>query len=178
MFFGSPKGLLAFFPERVIDDPSLPAVVLTDFWLFGNPWRVGKDPLKQPISFTRSVTLTPSQNIFSFEFSALSYSNPTQNRYRYRLEGLEKEWNERDSTRRLVTYTTLAPGDYVFRVQGSNSLARGVEHYWRQRPDQSLRPLVDLVVGSSGFHAVDPYCHDCTLPHPSAALGVSAQSAV
>src|SRR5262249_13189208 len=42
--------------------------------------------------------------------------------YRYRLEGLEKQWNERDSTRRLVTYTTLEPGDYVFRVQGSNSL--------------------------------------------------------
>src|SRR5712671_2432396 len=79
-------------------------------------------PLQQSIPFTRSLTFAPSQNIFSLEFSALSYSDPTRNRYRYRLEGLEEQWNERDSTRRLVTYTTLAPGDYTFRVQGSNSL--------------------------------------------------------
>jgi signal transduction histidine kinase len=122
MFFGSSKGLLAFFPERVTDNTSPPPVVLTDFWLFGDRWRVGKDPLKQSISFTRSLTFAPSQYIFSFEFSALSYSDPTRNRYRHRLEPLEKEWNERDSNRRFVTYTTLAPGDYVFRVQGSNSL--------------------------------------------------------
>jgi signal transduction histidine kinase len=122
MFFGSSRGLLAFFPERVNDNTSPPPVVLTDFWLFGDRWRVGKDPLKQSISFTRSLTFAPSQNIFSFEFSALSYSDPTRNRYRYRLEGLEEQWNERDSTRRFVTYTTLAPGDYVFRVQASNSL--------------------------------------------------------
>jgi signal transduction histidine kinase len=114
--------LLAFFPERVTDNTSPPPVVLTDFWLFGDRWRVGKDPLKQSISFTRSLIFAPSQKIFSFEFSALGYSDPTRNRYRYRLEGLEEQWNERDSTRRFVTYTTLAPRDYVFRVQGSNSL--------------------------------------------------------
>ena len=122
MFFGSSRGVLAFFPERVTDNPSPPPVVLTDFWLFGDRLNAGKDPLKQSISFSRSLTLSPSQDIFSFEFSALSYSDSARNRYRYRLEGLENEWNERDSTRRLVTYTTLAPGDYVFRVQGSNSM--------------------------------------------------------
>jgi signal transduction histidine kinase len=122
MFFGSSKGLLTFFAEGVVDDSSPPPVVLTDFWLFGDRSRAGKDLLKQSISFVRSLTLAPRQNIFSIEFSALSYSDPARNRYRYRLAGLEKQWNERDSTRRLVTYTTLAPGDYVFRVQGSNSL--------------------------------------------------------
>ena len=122
MFFGSSGGFLAFFPERVIDNTSPPPVVLTDFWLFGDRWRAGKDPLKRSISFARSLTFSPSQNIFSFEFSALSYSDPTRNRYRYRLEGLEQQWNDRDSSRRFVTYTTLAPGDYTFRVQGSNSL--------------------------------------------------------
>jgi signal transduction histidine kinase/ligand-binding sensor domain-containing protein len=122
MFFGSSNGFLAFYPDRVTDNSSPPPVVLTDFWLFSDRWRAGKDPLKGSISFARSLTFAPSQNIFSFEFSALSYSDPTRNRYRYRLEGLEPQWNERDSTRRFVTYTTLAPGDYTFRVQGSNSL--------------------------------------------------------
>jgi ligand-binding sensor domain-containing protein/signal transduction histidine kinase len=127
MFFGSNSGLLAFFPERVVDDSSPPPVVLTDFWLFGDRLKGGRGLLKQSISFTRSLALAPSQNIFSLEYSALSYSDPSRNRYRYRLEPLEKEWNERDGALRLATYTTLPPGDYVFRVQGSNS--RGV---WNQ----------------------------------------------
>ena len=122
MFFGLIRsGLVAFFPDRVIDDWSIPPIVLTDFYLFGNPVPAGQDPLKQPSSFTRSLRLEHGQNIVSFEFSALSYSDPARNRYRYKLEDLEKEWHETDSTRRLATYTTLPPGEYVFRVQGSDS---------------------------------------------------------
>jgi PAS domain S-box-containing protein len=122
IFFGSTSGLLAFFPEHVIDDPFPPPVVLTDFWLFGNRLKAGENPLKTSAPYIESLTLGPRQNIFSFEFSALSYSNPTRNRYTYRLEGLEEQWNERGSSQRLVTYTTLPPGEYVFRVMASNSL--------------------------------------------------------
>src|SRR5207247_1038534 len=32
----------------------------------------------------------------------------------------DTQWSEVDSTRRLVTYTNLDPGSYVFRVTGSN----------------------------------------------------------
>jgi hypothetical protein len=46
---------------------------------------------------------------------------PERNRYRYRLEGLEKQWNEVDSGRRSATYTNLPAGKYTFRVQGSNN---------------------------------------------------------
>jgi len=109
--------------------PYSPPVVLTDFQSFGKPAPIGGDsPLKQPISVTNSITLSPTRNVFSIEFSALSYTNPEQNRYRYRLEGLETGWNETSSAHRRVTYTTLPPGDYTFRVQGSNN--RGL---WNER---------------------------------------------
>ncbi len=77
--------------------------------------------MSQSISFTKSLTLQPDQNIFSFEFSALSYESPERNRYRYRLEGLEKSWTEKDSYHRTVMYTTLPARTYTFRVQGSNN---------------------------------------------------------
>ena len=51
---------------------------------------------------------------------ALSYAAPEKNRYRYRLEGLESEWNEVDSRRRQATYTSLPAGHYVFRAQASS----------------------------------------------------------
>ncbi len=34
--------------------------------------------------------------VLSFEFALLNYRAPEQNRYRYRMEGFEKEWNEVD----------------------------------------------------------------------------------
>jgi signal transduction histidine kinase/CheY-like chemotaxis protein len=59
--------------------------------------------------------------VFSFELAVLNYRAPQQNRYRYRLEGFEEAWNEVDHTRRFVTYTSMEPGNYVFRVIGSNN---------------------------------------------------------
>ena len=59
--------------------------------------------------------------MISFEFAALNYAFPQKNRYRYKLEGFDKAWTEVGSDRRLVTYTNLDPGKYVFRVLGSNA---------------------------------------------------------
>ena len=122
MFFASTAGVIAFFPEKVVDNSYMAPVVLTDFQLFGKPTAVGgRSPLNQSITFTNSLTLSARQTVFSLEFSALSYVDPDLNRYRYRLEGLETEWNETSSAHRLVTYTTLPSGDYVFHVQGANN---------------------------------------------------------
>jgi len=121
MFFGGTHGITAFYPERVIDNPYVPPIVLTDFLLFNARVQVGETSvLRKSISYTDALTLSHRQNIFSIEFSALSYANPQRNRYRYMLEPLEKTWNEVGSNQRLVTYTTLPPGRYTFRVQGSS----------------------------------------------------------
>ena len=122
MFFASSAGVIAFFPEKVVDNSYVPPVVLTGFQLFGKPAAIGgNSPLNQSITVTNSLILPATQSVLSLEFSALSYVDPEQNRYRYRLERLETAWNETSSAHRLVTYTTLPPGDYVFRVQGSNN---------------------------------------------------------
>jgi PAS domain S-box-containing protein len=122
MFFGGLHGVTAFYPERVAESDYVPPIVLTDFRLFNNPVSVGTNSvLQKSIPFTDALTLSHKQNIFSVEFSSLSYANPQRNRYRYRLEGLEDSWNEVGSDQRFVTYTTLPHGHYTFRVQGSSS---------------------------------------------------------
>jgi two-component sensor histidine kinase len=77
--------------------------------------------LANSINHTDQITLSHSQNIFSIEFSALSYLDAATSRYRYKLEGLDNQWNEVDSDRRAAAYTTLPPGTYTFRVQGASS---------------------------------------------------------
>jgi ligand-binding sensor domain-containing protein len=54
------------------------------------------------------------------EYAALSLSMPERVRFRYRLEGADKDWQD-VSTRREAIYTNLGPGKYVFRVIASNN---------------------------------------------------------
>jgi signal transduction histidine kinase/ligand-binding sensor domain-containing protein len=124
MFFGSAKGLVAFFPNEITErKPALP-VFLTDLRLFGEAVDPGTAPLERPIWSTAALALDPD-SIVSFDFAALNYVDPGRTRYRYRLDGIESKWNETDSARRSATYTTLPPGNYTFMVQ-----ARGARGGW------------------------------------------------
>ena len=77
--------------------------------------------LQRSVSYTSDLVLSHKENVFSLGFAALSYSNSATNRYRYKLEGLERDWNEVGSDHRQATYTTLPAGKYTFRVQGATS---------------------------------------------------------
>jgi len=122
MFFCGGNGITTFIPENIRDNPFVPPVVITSFKIFNKPVPIGgQSVLTKAISYADSLTLSYRNNIFAFEFAALSYANSQKNRYRYKLEGLEPGWNEVSSKQRLATYTNLDPGKYVFRVQASNS---------------------------------------------------------
>jgi signal transduction histidine kinase/streptogramin lyase len=122
MFFGGFSGATAFFPDKVTDASYTPPIVLTDLRLPGNSAeRRSHFSLQRSVSYTRDLVLSHKENVFSLGFAALSYSNPATNRYRYKLEGLERDWNEVGSDHRQATYTTLPAGTYTFRVQGATS---------------------------------------------------------
>jgi signal transduction histidine kinase/ligand-binding sensor domain-containing protein len=122
LLISSIHGLIAFDPNEVVEDHDVREVVLTDFLLANKPVAVGDgSPLQQAIGATSAITLTHADRMISFKFAALNYRTPQQTRYRYRLEGFDDDWIEVGSARRLVTYTNLAPGRYVFRVTAANA---------------------------------------------------------
>ena len=122
MFFGGINGFNAFYPENITDNPFIPPVVITDFQLANKPAAIGADSvLQQVVSETENLTLSYQDRVISFQFAALNYRSPQKNRYKYRLEGFEQDWNETNSSRRYVTFTNLDPGQYVFHVIGSNN---------------------------------------------------------
>jgi ligand-binding sensor domain-containing protein/signal transduction histidine kinase len=122
MFFGGFSGATAFYPNKIVNSSFVPRTVLTDFRLSGTPARIGPGSvLKQSITRTDSITLSHEQNIFSIEFSALSFFNAETNRYRYKLDGLDKDWHEVGSDERIANYTTLPAATYTFEVQGATS---------------------------------------------------------
>ncbi|MGC2398530.1 MAG: two-component regulator propeller domain-containing protein, partial [Acidobacteriaceae bacterium] len=122
MFFGGFSGATAFYPSKIVNSSFVPRTVLTDFRLSGSPVRIDAGSvLKRSITRTDSITLSHQQNIFSIEFSALSFFNAETNRYRYKLDGLDKDWHEVASDERIANYTTLPAATYTFEVQGATS---------------------------------------------------------
>ncbi len=122
MFFGGFSGATAFYPSRIVNNSFVPRTVLTEFRLSGKPVPIGPEsPLKRSIVYDDSITLTHEQNMFSIEFSALSYFSAETNRYRYKLEELDDDWHEVGSNQRTANYTTLPAGTYFFDVQGATS---------------------------------------------------------
>jgi signal transduction histidine kinase/CheY-like chemotaxis protein/streptogramin lyase len=122
MFFGGSNGFNAFYPDLIADNLTPVPVVITNFLLSNQPVPIGGDSvLKKSIMETGELVLSYQDNVFSFEFAALNYRAPEKNRYKYKMEGFEENWNEVDSTRRFATYTNLDPGDYVFRVIAANN---------------------------------------------------------
>jgi len=128
MFFGGINGFNAFHPDSIKDNPHLPPVVITDFQIFNKSVPLKRDSLEERagsffldkhISESETITLSYRERVFSFEFAALHFSAPEKNQYAYMMEGFDADWNH-VGNRRLATYTNLDPGDYVFRVKGSN----------------------------------------------------------
>jgi signal transduction histidine kinase/ligand-binding sensor domain-containing protein/DNA-binding response OmpR family regulator len=122
MYFGGTNGFNVFHPDSIVRNDYIPPVVLTGFSVFNKPvdFNVKDSPLKKHISLAGEVVLKYNQSVFSFEFSALNYVHTEKNRYKYKLEGFDKDWNM-IGTQRQATYTNLKPGNYVFVVEASNN---------------------------------------------------------
>jgi signal transduction histidine kinase len=123
LFFAGPNGLSAFYADTLVDNPTPPPVVLTEFELFNKPVKLGgkNSPLQQAIHVASSIALRYDQSVFGFQFAALNYTSPQKNRYAYKLEHFDRDWQFTDATRRFATYTHLDPGNYTFRVKASNN---------------------------------------------------------
>lgn len=116
LFIGSTKGYVEIDTNAIELSQFSPQIVLT---------RVlsDKDNVYSSInnkSMAKNVVLELPGDDIEFHFAALDYANPKNNRFSYRLLGLEKQWSDATSER-SVAYSNLAPGEYTFQVKGTNS---------------------------------------------------------
>lgn len=126
LYFGGMRGLDAFYPAWIKDEPQTNEVVITDIRLLNesilpNKEYNGVEVLEKNIQQTERINLSYKEKVFGIEFSSLNYQEPDMIRYAYILEGLEKEWNYVSSTRRYASYTNLKPGLYTFKVKASGT---------------------------------------------------------
>jgi DNA-binding CsgD family transcriptional regulator len=121
MFFGGINGINSFFPHNIKDNPHIPPIVITDFKVFDQSIKIGKSSLlRKSITYTKTITMSYEQNIFSFRFAALDYTYPRKNQYKYKVEGLHDNWIYLGYSDE-VSFIGMKPGKYTFRVSGSNN---------------------------------------------------------
>lgn len=113
LFFGGTRGLNRFHPNALKHNSQAPPVVLTAVKKFH------QDAVPGPYLVDR-LAFDYTDNFLRFEFAALDYNLPEKNRYRYKLEGVDRDWVDA-GTRRSADYTDLDGGRYVFRVAAGNN---------------------------------------------------------
>ena len=74
---------------------------------------------RKPYEPTDRLALSPRTRDLQIDYAALSFVNPQKVRFRYKLEGRDKDWQDA-GTRRQAFYTDLPPGPYRFRVIACN----------------------------------------------------------
>jgi len=123
MYFGGINGFNTFYPKDFTQNNYVPSIRITEFRLFNKPVNVTDDgsPLTAPIYDSKEITLKYNQNTFSLSFIALSFQAPDKNQYSYIMEGVDKSWNIAEKNNNSAYYTNLPPGEYTFRVKGSNN---------------------------------------------------------
>ena len=100
----------------------LPPVVLENLSVNNRPVKLGDETgiLDKLLNEVKTVRLKYNQNNLLIDYKALNFINSSMNRYAYKLEGYDKDWND-VGERSTAYYTNLRPGTYLFRVKACNN---------------------------------------------------------
>lgn len=115
MIFGGINGFNIFNPDSIRENKHIPSIVITNFKKNGKSITPEQD-----IFQLEEITISPDDKFIAFEFAALDYTNPAKNQYAYKLAGLSDDWIL-CGNQRFASFANLAPGDYIFKVKGSNN---------------------------------------------------------
>ncbi len=122
LYFGGIYGLSNFHPDSLKNNQT-PSIILTELKIAGDKILPNKkyndrSILNKAIEYTDEITLLYDENIFSIEYATLDF-NSSLNSFKYKMEGLENEW-QASTSKENINYSNLNPGDYVFKVKALN----------------------------------------------------------
>jgi ligand-binding sensor domain-containing protein/signal transduction histidine kinase len=109
IWFPSAKGVVVIDPAHVSTNQIAPPVHIERVRANGTE-----------VVRIKSMVVPPGKGELEFHFNALSFIASQKVRFRYRLEGYDKDWVEMKD-RRVAFYTNLKPDRYTFRVIAANA---------------------------------------------------------
>lgn len=128
MFVGFQNAFNYFDPYRLRRNDEPPPVVITSMKVMNKERRpVIREIFRFNGLFSKSklyqrdtlLVVYPKEEIFTIEFAALNFNQPSRNRFAYKLEGFNENWIYTDVN--FATYTNLDGGEYLLRVKAANN---------------------------------------------------------
>jgi hypothetical protein len=119
LWFPTMAGVAVIDPATVRTNTQPPPVVIEEMKIDNQTVAVEllNSALRTPQS---AIQLAPQQTSFEIQYTALSFLNSENIRFRYKLEGLDQNWIEA-GTRRTAYFSHVSPGEYTFKVIAANS---------------------------------------------------------
>jgi hypothetical protein len=114
VFVGTPEGV-TFFDEEKMSSQSRCDLLFTDIAIGSKTYYPGEAPVHIP----------HAENNLQFNYVGISYKSGGDVRYRYRLLGLDSNWQETRET--SLAYPTLPSGDYTLQIQAINKFDKSSE---------------------------------------------------
>lgn len=108
LWFPTQDGVAVIDPDAVPVNPQPPPVMIESFQLD-----------RAPVALDSEVRIQPNQENFEIQYTALSYISSEDLRFKYKLEGLDREWVDA-GMRRTAYYSHVRPGSYTFKVIAAN----------------------------------------------------------
>ncbi|MDD4972244.1 MAG: two-component regulator propeller domain-containing protein [Paludibacter sp.] len=118
-YIGGSNGVASFRPSDFLPNPYKPHVKINSLKSLAGAGDNKSVNYTTPTSL-ENIVLDYSQSSFVISFTALNFLFPKENRYAYKLEGIDNEWIN-SGNRHEATYTNLLEGEYLFCVKASNN---------------------------------------------------------
>jgi signal transduction histidine kinase/ligand-binding sensor domain-containing protein len=118
LWFATNQGVSSIDPHRIHRNHLPPPVIIRSLVAGGRDYPAAS-----------GIELPKQTGNLRIRYTATSLTVPERVRFRYRLEGVDDQWQDAGN-RREAFYTNLAPGHYRFRVIASND-----DGVWNQQGD-------------------------------------------
>lgn len=99
--------------------------------IISNIYVMGKPDTTALASLNKSYKIPYNRNFISFDYGTVKLKDNEGIDYQYKLEGIDKNWSDY-SPRRYVSYNSLPPGKYTFKVRAkilNNSTEEPITEY-------------------------------------------------
>lgn len=118
MIFGSNEGVIVLPDSIQLPETFSSHMIFSDLSIMYRTVHPGEknSPLTQALDKTSCIELDYDQNTFSMNVSSISFDNPSNIMYSWKLEGFYDRWSP-PSSDNLIRYTNLSPGNYTLRVR-------------------------------------------------------------
>ena len=121
LLFGAESSFIVVDPEKFLSERkrTFAPLLFTGINVSGSD-KTDTYPLPTQEYLVTDISVPNRHNSITLKFAALDYIQPDRIEYAYRFKGLDSNWNYLGN-KRVVTFSYLTPGSYIFEVKASNS---------------------------------------------------------